>query len=98
MVKSAAPGPALSEGHHDGTPRSPLWELEAVVARTAAACHEINGPLTAALATLDLLLAADLPPVAMRELQKCQEQLLRISHIVTRLDLAIDQTAPAGQD
>ena len=57
----------------------------------AALGHEINNPLTTAIGRLDLLLlSTDVSGAVRRELVACQQGLLRIQHIVARLDDGVE--------
>ena len=69
--------------------------LQAIGEIATAVCHEINNPLTAALGTVDLLLMASaLPAHVRRELEGCQQNLVRIGRIIGRLDDVQDRTVP----
>ncbi len=68
--------------------------LQAIGEISAAVCHEINSPLTAAIGTLDLLLMSGQAAGLEAELRRCLDNLLRIAETLGKLGTVDDRTVP----
>ena len=69
-------------GSGSSTPSSVLLELRAILAEISRARHDINNPLTSALAETQLLMMDDLEAETAESLQIILEQLRRIRDLV----------------
>lgn len=83
-------GPAESLEHlleriRDPDPERPLLELDGLLARLARARHDVNNPLTVAMAEVQLLLMDEVSPEIRESLEIVQGQLRRIQALVARL-------------